>query len=195
VDKASFKLYVDKLGYDKYYQDIEYLDFVGYSLSYKTWSNIKDIFAWRGKRVADLGCFHGYFSFKIAKEGASVVGFDRAQEVLDTTSILNNVYGNLIELRRWEGGQVIPSDFDIALCLNVLHHFDDPELSLLNIRSKYCLFEINQVNTDIVERYFEIVEARNSHRPGRIIALGERHERIREEDLQRRGATNTGSLS
>ena len=70
MEKENFKKYLDTLSYDKYYQDIECINFIGYTKSSKTWDNIKDLVDWKDKKVADLGCFHGYFSFKSAKTSA-----------------------------------------------------------------------------------------------------------------------------
>lgn len=176
MDKAAFKLYVGGLKYDKNYQDIEYIDFIGYSESFKTWNAIKNLVDWKDKRVADLGCFHGYFSFKIAQLGGKVVGMDRSPEVLATTDILNKVYGNIIETRLWSGGDLVSEDFDVALCLNALHHFGDEEKALKNIKSKFVVFEVNYDQSFMISQYFITIKKVPSHRVGRIILLGERHE-------------------
>jgi 2-polyprenyl-3-methyl-5-hydroxy-6-metoxy-1,4-benzoquinol methylase len=176
VDREAFKRHLDACTYDKKYQDIEYIDFIGYSSSYKTWDAIKDLIDWKDKRVADLGCFHGYFSFKIARLGGKVVAMDRAPEVLATTDILNEVYGNIIETRRWVGGELVSSDFDVALCLNVLHHFGDEEKALKNIKSKWAIFEVKYDQRFLISQYFMAIRKIQSHRVGRILVLGERYE-------------------
>jgi len=176
MDRDTFKKYLDTRTYDKTYQDIEYIDFIGYSQSFKTWNAIKDLIDWKEKRVADLGCFHGYFSFIIARHGAKVVGMDRSPEVLETTEILNNVYGNIITTKVWVGGEPVSGDFDVALCLNVLHHFGDEEKALQNIKSKWAIFEVKYDQRFLIAQYFDIIRKVPSHRVGRIIILGERNE-------------------
>jgi len=176
MNKEVFKIRLNELKYDKFYQDIEYIDFKGYSKSYETWERIKGIVDWKDKKVADLGCFHGYFSFKIAELGGDVVAMDRSPDVLETTEILNEVYGNPIKTQVWVGGDLVPNSFDISLCLNVLHHFGDEEKALNNIKSKLAIFETKYDQTFLISQYFDITKKVQSHRVGRIILLGERRE-------------------
>lgn len=173
-NQETFKTYLNKLGYDKNYQDIDYINLKGYSESYKTWENIKDIIPWKDKKVADLGSFHGYFSFKIQKMGGIVTAFDRSLEVLKTTAILNILYKSSVNIQLWNGGDIIPNTFDISLCLNMLHHCADQEKTLQNILSKLVIFEINRECESLVKKYFKIIKQVNSHRKNRIILLGEK---------------------
>ena len=181
VVKKGFKEYLDQQIYDKYYQDIEFLDFVGYVQSYKTWETIKDLVDWEGKTVADLGCFHCYFSIKAARAGAIVTSLDINETVLETSKIINELEGWPIhKIERWEGGEEISSDYDIVLCLNVLHHFADVELALKNILAKTVIFEVNQSFIPIIKKEFTIVKACLSHRKDRdkkdrIILVCTRH--------------------
>ena len=176
MDREEFKKYLDKQTYDKTYQDIEYIDFKGYSESYKTWDAIKDLIEWKDKTVADLGCFHGYFSFLIARHGGKVVGMDRSPEVLETTEILNRCYGNIIQTKQWVGGDPVGEEFDVALVLNVMHHFADQEKALQNIKAKWVIFEVKYDQRFLIAQYFNEVRTVPSHRQGRIIVLGERRE-------------------
>ena len=176
MTKEEFKTRLATLTYDKMYQDIEYIDMIGYSKSYETWDTIKDIIEWEGKSVADLGCFHGYFAFKIAQLGGTVIGLDRSPAVLETTEILNECYGSPIRTQVWVGGDPIPENIDVTLCLNVLHHFEDQERAIMNMRSKHAVFEVKYDQSFIITQYFDIIEKRQSKRQGRIILLGERRE-------------------
>lgn len=180
MKKEELKIYLDKLSYDKYYQDIECINFIGYTKSYKTWDNIKNLVDWKDKKVADLGCFHGYFSIKAAKMGANVTGFDISDTVLSTTNIINEIEGNIIDTKVWAGGEEISEDFDITLALNVIHYFKDLKTSLKNIKSKTVIFETNQELVDTISEEFNIIKRVNSHRPDfygkpRIILLCERN--------------------
>ena len=174
MDTVAFRVYVNKLTYDKTYQDIEYINTIGYAMSFRTWNHIRNLVQWKDKRVADLGCFHGYFTFKVAKEGAKAVGFDRSPEVLKTTEILNKEYGNIAEFRQWTGGEALPEEFDVALILNVLHHFADPRVALEKIPCKTVIFEVQKEQLPLIEEFYSFDELIESHRAGRIIVLGER---------------------
>lgn len=176
MDRDAFRKYLDSRTYDKKYQDIEYINFTGYSESYKTWWAIKDLVDWKDKKVADLGCFHGYFSFRIARLGGRVTGMDRSSDVLETTAILNEAYGNIIEIKQWVGGELVPEEFDVALCLNSLHHFGDEEKALKNIKSRWAIFEVKYDQRFLISQYFLTIRKIQSHRPGRIIVMGERNE-------------------
>jgi len=157
--------------YDGLYEDIEVLNFVGYSQSYKTWERLHDLVAWDGKRVVDLGSHHGFFSFKIAAAGGQVLGLERSPLVVETARRIKALNHSSAEFQQWEGGQPIPAA-DVILCLNVLHHFPDADLVLSQMDCQQAVFEINKPDRPRVEKYFSIVEERRSHRPNRVILLG-----------------------
>jgi 2-polyprenyl-3-methyl-5-hydroxy-6-metoxy-1,4-benzoquinol methylase len=175
----DLKNHFDAQTYDKKYQDIECLGMIGYTESHKTWNNIKNLIDWKGKKVADIGCFHGYFAFKAAKLGAIVTGLDISETVLKTTKYINEIEGNIITLKKWEGGDEISSDYDVTLCLNVLHHFTDKKKAIENIKSKIVIFETNINLFDIISEKFNVIKRVKSHRSDnsgmtRIILLCER---------------------
>lgn len=179
LKKFKLKNHLDSQVYDKYYQDIECLDFIGYSESYKSWDNIKNLIDWKGKKVADLGCFHCFFSIKIAKEGGIVTGFDINDSVLSTSKLINEIEEDIIDIKKWEGGDEIPSEFDVSLCLNVIHHFRDIKKGLQNIKSRLVLFETNSDLIDLISEEYNILETKKSHRKDvnnndRIILLCEK---------------------
>ena len=174
MDKDAFRNYLGSLTYDKMYQDIEYIDMIGYSSSFKTWESIKDLVKWKGKIVADLGCFHGYFAFKIAELGGKVTGLDRSPEVLDTAKLLNDLYKSSVEFKQWVGGEPVSEEFDIALCLNMLHHTGDEEKTLQNLNCKTVIFEVKYDQRFLISQYFNTIKSVPSHRVGRIILLGEK---------------------
>jgi len=166
---------LDKVGqgYDKGYQDIEILNFVGYSKSYETWENIKGLVDWEGKKVIDLGCFHGYFSFKVEDCGGSVQGFDRGSSVLVTARMINDIRGGNVVFKEWVGGDDIP-ECDVILCLNVLHHFGDRDVQDKAVSKMNCetaVFEIKKDQRLLIEKYFGEIAEVESHRQNRIILL------------------------
>jgi len=163
---------LDALGkdHDWKYQDIEILDFVGYSESHETWKRIRDLVDWKGKRVHDLGCFHGYFCFKAEDAGAEAVGLDRSPSVLEIARAINDLRGGRAAFREWKGGDDLPAG-DVVLCLNVLHHFADQDLAVSRMRCREAVFEINAACRPVVEKYFEVVREVSSHRKDRVILL------------------------
>jgi MoaA/NifB/PqqE/SkfB family radical SAM enzyme/Flp pilus assembly protein TadD len=173
IIKDTFRAYLDTLSYDKTYQDIEMIDYKGYSNTAPTWENIKDLVSWKGKRVLDLGCFHGYISFKAEEAGAIVQGLDLSNEVLITSEIINDISRHNVKFTQWEGGQATP-ECDIVLCMNVLHHFKVPELALHRMNCKQAIFEINKDAVELVQRYFAIQETVPSHRENRVIILADK---------------------
>jgi 2-polyprenyl-3-methyl-5-hydroxy-6-metoxy-1,4-benzoquinol methylase len=159
--------------YDAAYQDIEALEASGYSESARTWENIGDLIEWRGRRVVDLGCFHGYFSFKIEDRGGIVTGLDRSAAALETARMVNALRGGRVEFRQWTGGDPIP-ECEIVLCLNVLHHFGDAAMQervVAGMRCDAALFEINAGQLPMLERRFRELARHRSHRQNRIIVL------------------------
>ncbi len=163
---------LDALGkdHDWKYQDIEIIDFKGYSASHETWKRIRGLVDWRGKKVLDLGCFHGYFSFKAEDAGAEAAGFDRSPPVLGIARAVNELRGGRVVFREWVGGDDLPEG-EVVLCLNVLHHFADQDLAVSRMRCREAVFEIRQDCRPVVERYFEVLREVSSHRKDRIILL------------------------
>ena len=178
LDRMGFRFfplweYMYDLGpdYDCLYEDIEVLNFVGYSQSFKTWERLHDLVAWDGKQVADLGSHHGFFSFKVAAAGGTVLGLERGTTVIETARRIKALNHSSAEFQQWEGGQPIPAA-DVILCLNVLHHFPDPDLVLSQMDCQQAIFEIEKSNRPLVEKHFSIVQERRSHRSNRVILLG-----------------------
>lgn len=159
--------------YDGFYQDIEALELVGYSESYQTWESIKDLIDWKDKSVIDLGCHHGYFAFKVEDSGAIARGLDQSETVLETARLINEIRGGKVTFEVWKGGDKIP-ECDVILCLNVLHHFDDPEQAMATMNSSSVVFEANVEQRPLIENHFRVVQEAGSYRAGRFIAVCEK---------------------
>jgi adenylate kinase family enzyme len=180
-NQPLLKDYLDSFNpkkFDKFYQDIECIDFIGYSKSYKTWENIKDLVEWKNKSVIDLGCYHGYFSFKADQAGAlKVIGLEMHDSVLHITKLIKHINSSKAEFEVWGCGQPTPKA-DIALVLNVLHHATDVEETLKNINTKIAIFEIERTQIDLIKKHFKIIKEADSHRidknQNRVILLGEK---------------------
>lgn len=174
MNKQDFIAYLKSQTYDKLYQDINPISMIGYSKSFKTWNRIKNIFDWNGKSVIDIGCFHGYFCFRAEEAGASsVLGLDRCVPALDTArKIAKLEQSKYTSFMEWNEEDDIPIG-DIALLLNVLHHFEDPLSVLRKIKSKYLIFEGYSEQDIAIRDQFRIIKTIDSHRDRRIIFLAE----------------------
>ena len=177
LDRIRFRYFpledhLDGLGKDHAwkYQDIEIRNMTGYSESRKTWDRIRDLVEWGGKRVLDLGCFHGYFCFKVEDAGGLAQGFDRSAGALGVARMINELRGGRVVFREWAGGDDLP-DCDVVLCLNVLHHFPDQEKALSRMVCRKAVFEIKEECRPAVEKYFTVERDMGSHRPDRCILL------------------------
>lgn len=175
--KTLLRLYLSMLkqeeDYDAYYQGVECINFRGYSESSKTWKRIKD-FNYNDKVVMDIGCNHGYFTFKVVKMAKYVYGVDISNRVLDFCNILLNVNDSKnVEFYQWCENDTIPENVNMILCLNVLHHFKNPESFFENLKTGIeVIFEIEMEQKELIEKYFEIKEELISHRENRIILYG-----------------------
>ncbi len=174
--------------YDRYYQDIEVLGIRGYVNSDRTWAAIAPLVDWRGKSVADLGCFHGYFSFKVEQAGAaSVTGLDHSRALLTTAQMIAALQDSRVTFQLWRGGEPTP-DCDVALCLNMLHHCRDPLRTLANMRCRQAVFEIKPEYEPAVQTHFEIRVRRASHRDDRLVLFADK----RPQPLERKPNLPTG---
>lgn len=81
-----------------------------------------------GKSILDVGCRYGYFSFEAAKRGARrVLAVDFDDDALRKAEKLKQVIGTDVEFRKLDiTRQVVDEQFDVVLCLNILHHLPDP---------------------------------------------------------------------
>ena len=172
--KLQDMIYKPGVGFDSKYQDIECLKFIGYIPSHKSWKIIKPLVKWKEKLVYDMSCFNGYFLFKTIDEGAHPfsVGFDRAIPALKVCELINQIRGGEALFSFWKAGDDIPNPVPhIMLCLNCLHHYkEQKEPFLQKIRAKECIiFEINNDQIPLIEKYFIVKETHKSPRVKRSI--------------------------
>lgn len=96
-----------------------------------------------GKRILDIGCSDGYFSFECERRGATVTaiddftstpnhnglnGFTIAADLIDSNATLIDL--SVYDIESLEG------EFDVILFINVLYHMRHPALALDKIYSK-----------------------------------------------------------
>jgi len=162
----NIKEHLAKQTYDKYYQDIECLKHVGYAQSWKSWDNIKDLVTWHGKKVLDIGCFHGYFCFKAWEAGAKeVIGVDKNSETLNTTKLINEQLKTGCHFFNLTANSRLP-DADIVLVLNVFHHIPDQDGFFQSfIKGQTFIMELDKEDLTKVEKHCIIHTTKLSHRP------------------------------
>lgn len=161
--------------YDKNYQAIKCLGMNGYSHSKKTWARIQGLADWSGSTVVDLGCFHGYFSFRAEEAGAAkVIGLDAHEPAIVTARMIGELEGHSVSgFHHWNDVDPTPPS-DIVLCLNALHHFKEPEACLAGLDTKIAIFEAPVSQIGLIETAFEIKSQNNSHRRKRAIFVAEK---------------------
>jgi len=89
-----------------------------------------------GKTILDLGCNHGALCFEAVKRGAArVVGLDNSPDIIRRARLLADAMGVSVEFEvRDLNARPVDEAFDYVLCLNLLHHLDDPLLQLETMR-------------------------------------------------------------
>ena len=160
------------------YQDIECINYKGPSKSHQSWPNIQKLMEnkleFKDKYVVDLGCFHGYFSFKVKQAGAKqVLGLDKLDQAISLANNIQRYTKNEVFFDIWNSEESIPK-CDIVLLLNALHHFPHPKETLKNIKEScsWVIFEVNENQIELIKEYFTIVNEIESHRPNRKLLLG-----------------------
>ena len=87
----------------------------------------------RGKQVLDVGCGGGILSEAMARAGASALGIDLSQAVLDVAELhalqagISAAYRNIAAE---ELAEERPGAFDLVTCMEMLEHVPDPAATL-----------------------------------------------------------------
>src|SRR5260370_11411943 len=90
----------------------------------------------RGKRVLDVGCGNGYVLSRYARCGAAAYGIDLTETALTLSRRRFELNGLQGEFRSTDG-DTIPypdSHFDIVCAMGVLHHVEDPQPMIAEMR-------------------------------------------------------------
>jgi SAM-dependent methyltransferase len=108
-----------------------------------------------GKRVLDLGCNVGNWSFEFSKRGATVTSFDIDQDCVDIANAIAILYNQKATFHQQELSltflqSIRDQHYDIVLCLSILHTLimKDPNIDLREV------FRILEGLGDVV--YFEM---------------------------------------
>jgi SAM-dependent methyltransferase len=94
-----------------------------------------------GKKVLDMGCNEGFFSFKMEERGATVTGIDidehrieKANFIKELIKPVSNVEFKKLDIYSQEFQN--SEKFDICLCLGFIHRVPDPFRAVTAIASK-----------------------------------------------------------
>ena len=90
-----------------------------------------------GKRVVDVGCGMGRYSYGLLKLGASVTACDQSEAALARTAELCSPFRDRLSLKKidlleWNE----PGDFDLAFSFGVVHHTGNTYLATENVCRK-----------------------------------------------------------
>ena len=111
----------------------------GYNQDYehKSWEQISEIYDFKNKKVADIGCFNGYFCFEIKKSAKTVHGFDKKISAIETAREITklkelDIKFEVFDLDKGE----IKEEYDVILLLNTWQHLKNIEEDFNKIFSK-----------------------------------------------------------
>lgn len=159
-EKSNMQLIkqLQKEKYDWSYQSIEIPEyhFKGRSKDYETWDIIKSLISFKDKKVADISCFHGYFSIKMAKEGAIVDGYDANENILKNAKKFSEMNGTQINFELFNASKnILKQNYDLVICLSALHYYNkDFFLNGIKDKANEFIFEVNDEDIPLIERTF-----------------------------------------
>lgn len=110
-----------------------------------------------GRRVLDIGCSDGYFSFEMERRGATVMAIDFVPEHYTGFATARKVLGSSVEYRMDNAYNLTPESygqFDVVLFLGVIYHLRNPLAALDAIRSVVRLGGQLFVGTMMIDEYF-----------------------------------------
>ena len=109
-----------------------------------------------GKRLLDLGCSDGYFSFEAEKRGAEVVAMDFVPETYTGFATARTILGSRAQYVMENVYNLAPEtygQFDVILFLGVLYHLRKPLAALDAIRSVLKPGGLLFVGTMMIDEY------------------------------------------
>ncbi len=113
------------------------------------WSKFKNYIPDRldEKKVLDIACNCGFYSFELSKRGANVMGIDNSYQDIVRANFAKNILKiENVEFRICnvdEMNKEFESQFDMILCLGLLYHLWDPECVINNVSkmTNFAIFE------------------------------------------------------
>lgn len=113
-----------------------------------------------GKRVLDVACNCGGFSFAAAEQGAEhVLGFDVVDHYLEQAALIQRANAaERVEFRKLDIEKLDPNDighFDVTFCFGILYHLENPVLAmkkLADVSSDIMLVDTTVMKDNLLER-------------------------------------------
>ena len=96
------------------------------------WITPHTLETFRGKRVIDCGCGGGQHAQFVAPYAQSVVGIDL--NTVDLARERNREHTHVSFIEGDLATVTLPEQHDIAYCIGVIHHTDDPDKTFANIK-------------------------------------------------------------
>ena len=106
----------------------------GFTESERTWENIRRLgLDFQDRTTCDIGCMHGYFSFKLEEAGASPHGIDVDPMAVSVATMIAKARnsGAVFSVHRSE--EAFDRRYDYIFALNVLHRVSDFQAACRNI--------------------------------------------------------------
>ena len=88
---------------------------------------------WKSKKILDVGCGTGYFSYKAAKKGADVLGIDFSAEAIE---IAQSKYQHSHLKYQQMDVKKIEGKYDVIVSIGTLEHMDNP-LQILKLFKRH----------------------------------------------------------
>jgi len=101
----------------------------------RKWKRLKKVFQkvdLNGKNVIDIGCSDGYFSVKMAENGANVIGIDPDKKRIKKANFAKNFFNlNDLEFSSTNLYDLNPSTkYDMSVALGLIHRIPDIYMAL-----------------------------------------------------------------
>lgn len=107
------------------------------------WSRLRsplELIGAAGKRILDVGCGEGFFSFRLAEMGGDVFGIDidknRIAKAEFIRSVLNPGRVRFQDMGIYSEDFLLLPRFDLCLCLGFLHRVPDPFIAISRLAGK-----------------------------------------------------------
>lgn len=124
-----YKAIAESGAYNPFYQRVEVGGEVvigGFTDSVKSWENILKLqLDFAGKKVCDIGCMLGYFTFKFEEAGAQAYGIDVDDGAILGAQAVARARRSTAQFAVHNAEAGFESAFDIIFALNVLHRVAD----------------------------------------------------------------------
>jgi ubiquinone biosynthesis O-methyltransferase len=125
-----------KIFYNNVYKKGEEKHFTNLSTTGNTTEEINEILKelnWKSKKILDVGCGTGLFSYKVAKKGANTLGIDFSKDAIEIAK--SKFKHSNLEYQQMDVKK-IKDKYDVIVSIGTLEHMDNP-LQILKLFKKH----------------------------------------------------------